>query len=236
MDDPQDSKKIGPLEFEAPPLKEIHDQRVADLAQASSGIPLDIEPTHESVPVSVPERTTGFRLRAVYHLAALGLSPLEIERQINIPTARIKRMLSGPTAKMEVARLQDALFMRDSKKVFMAMLPKATTTVFKLMKDKNEKGSTRLEAAKTLMDRALGKPLQQIEQTGNGIKELYEQLDDLNRRMAAQDVPSSPAPSRFDPGEVVVQNEVETAQGTRINREEDTDLVLDDIDRLLTGK
>lgn len=115
-------------------------------------------------------------LRAVIHMAAFGTTAQSIARQLQIPKARVERVLESDTVKKEVYRLQTEIFEKDAHKIYLRMLPMATNVIMEIMTKKMYKESTRLDAAKYLTDRALGKPKEVVEQNTNMLADILGNL------------------------------------------------------------
>lgn len=120
---------------------------------------------------------SSFRIKAICHLAALGYNGQQIAAQLGISGTRVYKVLKSTSCQQQIEKIQHELYYADPQKMFMSILPKAVRTVKKVMLDKEEKGSTRVMAANSIMDRALGKPTQEIKHEGNAIKELFLALD-----------------------------------------------------------
>ena len=115
-------------------------------------------------------------LKMVCQLTAFGVSPQRIANNIGIPSRNVKLLMRSVSMQREVARLQTEIW-KDNKKAFNELLPEAINTTAKLMRSKTTKDSTRIEAAKVIMDRSLGKPTQYIEQSTSLIKEVLLKLN-----------------------------------------------------------
>jgi hypothetical protein len=126
-------------------------------------------------------------LRAVIHLAALGLSNRAIAKALKIPNTRIELMMGSISMKREVEILQRDYFDREADIMFKRLVPAAVQTIFDLMTAKKGKESVRLSAAQYITDRALGKPKEIIEQKTDLLKDVFSQLQ--NRPKAANESP-----------------------------------------------
>lgn len=115
-------------------------------------------------------------LRAICQMAAFSMAPQKMANNIGLPTHRIKNILKSVSVQREISRLQTELYERDAVKMFKRMLPHAANTIYGLI-DNADKDSTRVEAAKVILDRALGKPTQTIEQTTTLIKDVLTRLN-----------------------------------------------------------
>lgn len=117
-------------------------------------------------------------LRAICVMASFSLSPQRIGNNVGLPSRRISNILKSVSVQREIARLQTELYERDATKLFKRMMPHAANTIFGLI-DNAEKDSVRLEAAKSILDRALGKPTQEITQTTTLISDVLKKLNDV---------------------------------------------------------
>ena len=115
-------------------------------------------------------------LRAICQMAAFSLSNQRIANNIGLPRKRVDNILKSISVQREIQRLQTELYERDATKMFKRMLPHAANTIYGLI-DKADKDSTRVEAAKVILDRALGKPTQTIEQTTTLISDVLKKLN-----------------------------------------------------------
>lgn len=125
-------------------------------------------------------------IRMILQLSAFGVTPREIAKQTKIKGSIIKAIVKSPSAQAEILRLQKQLFEKDFKQMFMRLLPTAVHTTFNLMTSKKVKDNVRLQAADILMDRALGKPKQVIEETHGGLAEVLEKLNGTNNESNSQ--------------------------------------------------
>lgn len=110
-------------------------------------------------------------------MSALGLSRKQIATNLGISPERVSAICSSASGKAFISQIQKEMYFNDPQKMFLRMVPEAAKTVFKIMRDKEEKGSTRISAADVILDRALGKPKQEIQHEGSLIKELFSRLD-----------------------------------------------------------
>jgi|ERR1035437_304834 hypothetical protein len=120
-------------------------------------------------------------LRSICQFAALGLSPQRIANNVGIPTNRVRIILAAKSAQVEIKKLSEQVWEFDKKKAFERMAPEAADKVLKLMRSDTVKDTVQLEACKVILDRAYGKPIQQIEQTTTLIKDVLIKLQEKNR-------------------------------------------------------
>jgi hypothetical protein len=120
-------------------------------------------------------------LRGVIHLAALSIPEPMISRSLMIPLGRVKSMLASISVKQEVERIQVEHYQRDAQKMFGRLVPAAVNNIFDLMANLSHKESTRLDAAKYIVDRALGKPKEQMEVKTDLLADVFSQLHKKNQ-------------------------------------------------------
>jgi hypothetical protein len=60
--------------------------------------------------------------------------------------------------------------------IFTKILPEAVATTYSIMTSEKEKSTVRLEAAKQMIDRALGKPKEMIEQKTTIIADVFDEI------------------------------------------------------------
>lgn len=123
------------------------------------------------------DQKLSYRTRAMVHMAAMGFSRKEISAHFGINPSRVSAVLGSASAKREILRLQDEMFFKNPQRMFMAEVPKAFRQVKKLLHGKQTKDAVKLQAANTVFDRALGKPVQEIKHEGNAIRELFLAMD-----------------------------------------------------------
>lgn len=115
--------------------------------------------------------------RTVAHLHAFGADRGQISVMTGLPLDEVGMILGLPRVKDLAFDLQKKHANRDFQNLFMSLVPDAVDTARNLMMDRSVKDSTRLSASLAIMDRALGKPNQNIEVGGSMIRELFEKLD-----------------------------------------------------------
>lgn len=131
------------------------------------------------------ERDFSFRYKAALHLAAVGGTAKEISEALDIGVQTIRKLLSSESAKEEIHRIQFEIFQKDPQRIFRNILPKAVNTAYGIMLDEKAKEAIRVDAAFRFMDRALGKPVQEIKQETSGLKDVFDRLDALEKKKAA---------------------------------------------------
>ena len=93
--------------------------------------------------------------------------------------AHITGAMKSPLVKEKVKEIQEKIWGRDPKKWIESILPDAIKTAMEIMQDENQKGSVRLQAAETFMDRAMGKATQKLEVNDSTMRKVIEKLDNL---------------------------------------------------------
>lgn len=124
-----------------------------------------------------PTEISNPRFETVAYLAARGLSPKEIGDALGLSTPAINALLTQERMRFEIKVVRHKLFGKEHQKAFRELLPHAIDATKNVLLDPTSKPSTRLDAAKEVMDRTLGKPKQTIEHEGSLLRELVERLD-----------------------------------------------------------
>lgn len=117
------------------------------------------------------------KLRAIAHMSALMYKTKDIARAMGMQESRVSTLRNLPEVKALARKLTTDLFLSNPEARFRSMAPKAAATIYKVMTNDEEKGSTRLAAAAEILDRAYGKATQKVEHTGSLFKEMLERLD-----------------------------------------------------------
>jgi len=125
-------------------------------------------------------------LRAVIHLAALGIPNAQIARSLQIPVPSVARILKAESVSREVERIQIQHYNRDVETMFKRLVPTAVKTIFDKMTRKSVKDSTSLEAAKYVVDRAHGKPKETHAVQADMLAEVFRTLKNPPKNPASQ--------------------------------------------------
>lgn len=147
-------------------------------------LPVEVRPSHAASPRI--EHAFSHRMRAIAHYAALGCRPGSIADSLGISPGRVSAVVATPACKAMVKEIQDKLFALDHTVVFKQMAPRAARTLYRVMNDAEEKGSTRVSAAAEILDRAYGKPNQKVEHEGSMVMELFKRLDEEKKTYTAE--------------------------------------------------
>lgn len=153
------------------------------------------------------------RIRAICNMSAMGMKNNRIAESMGMSDSRISIILSAQSSKDYVRQVQTEMFTNEPSVVFKTMAPAAVRTIQKVMMNKDEKGSTRIAAASIILDRAYGKPTQEIKHEGMGVADLFKAMDDAKKEMRAtkavdaewSEIPSDISPSVIDPLEAFVE-------------------------------
>lgn len=120
--------------------------------------------------------------KLICHLAAMGLVDTEIAKEADLSLSDVKTVLSFDRAQKKIDEIRGRDFKTDTRLMLAKIqeyLPRAIETAFEIMTDPEQKGSTRLAAAESFMDRALGKAAQKIEVEDSTIKDVLTRIDQL---------------------------------------------------------
>lgn len=124
----------------------------------------------------------------VSHLAAIGLKNIDIARETGLSASYISTLINDPKVRNEIKYLQNQMFGSDPRKRFQSLFTESVETVEEVMRDKAEKGATRLMAAQIVQERVLGRPTQEVEIGGSLIRMLFEKLDQKDKDRKMMDV------------------------------------------------
>lgn len=117
------------------------------------------------------------KYHTIAYLAVRGLGVKEIAEAVSMSDGQVRVILDSERMKFEIKHLQYKLIGQDVQKRFKSMVPAAIDILEEVMQDESSKPATKLDAAKEVMDRALGKPQQNIKHEGSLIRELFEKMD-----------------------------------------------------------
>lgn len=115
----------------------------------------------------------------ICYMLATGLTQTRIHAQLGISKKQVSDIANSIVAKDRISELQYEIFGKNAQKRFLSLTQKAIDTTVQVMDDKNQKGLTRLAAARDVLDRGHGKPKQSVEIRDNTISDLYNRLDEL---------------------------------------------------------
>lgn len=134
------------------------------------------------------------RSHLIGYLAACGFTQKEIAEQMGMNTIYISKYLRTERMQEIVKEKSFELFGKGAQEKFMRLLPKAIDTAEKVMADELQKGSVRADVAFKFMDRALGKPKQQIEHNVSNIRTLIEKLDEVKFKEPIKQIETTAKP------------------------------------------
>lgn len=115
--------------------------------------------------------------RVIAHLFAGGADPSEISLMLKLDESKVQSVIELPRIQELVIDLRKKD--PDIQNTIKKYLPDAVEVARKIMMDNDQKGSVRLSAVNTFLDRGLGRPTQTIEVGGSMIRQLFERLDAL---------------------------------------------------------
>lgn len=112
----------------------------------------------------------------IVQLAAVGTSNNNIAEAVGLTPSRISIILSQPEMKSKIAKVQEQYWGSNADKRFKHLLPKAIDVAERVLNESSD-DKLQVDVAFRLMDRALGKPKQEVAVTGNLLSELMSRLD-----------------------------------------------------------
>ena len=110
---------------------------------------------------------------------AMGMSVKKVAEEMEMSYSGVSKTLNSDICKFRVKEMQFQVFGKNHQKRFKSLIDSSIKTVQTIMEDNQNKPSTRLSAANTILDRALGKATQQIEIRDSSIKDIYNKMDEL---------------------------------------------------------
>lgn len=154
----------------------VIDQRTINLMK-EAGIPKPANVPGQLWNYANTEAADKTRMQVLAYLAACGKKVTDIAEELGMSQPEVSNILSTERMQFEVNSLKYKMFGQDVQKRFKEILPKAVDVAYEVMVDEKAKPALRLSSAINFMDRALGKPTQQVEVGGSLIKELFDRLD-----------------------------------------------------------
>jgi hypothetical protein len=153
------------------------------------------------------------RVQAIIHLCALGLTPKQISEQLNCSQQWVKNVMKSESFQREVDRVSYQLYIKEPQKMFQSIVPKAVSVAYKEMTSKKTSSKVKVDAAFRFIERAYGKPKQEIEHVGTTLKDIYLALD--SKKKSPQDIQDAEYTSaeekisKFDDGSSPVEDEAD---------------------------
>lgn len=140
--------------------------------QAMEQVESQVKSLDSLPPDVIPEN----RIRLMVQMAALGMGPVKIAKKLKMTKQKASMIMQSSSFQEAVSTLQDDI-KRDSTKIFKSLVLDAIQVANQVMNDPKEKGSVKAEVAFKFMDRALGKPTQEIKHEGGMLRELIQMMD-----------------------------------------------------------
>ena len=114
-------------------------------------------------------------------LAVMGLSNKAIAEEMGMTEARISVILSNSEVQREIEEKRKLYWDDKAEERFKKILPEAITVAHDILKDRQEGSNLRADIAFKFMDRALGKPKQQMEIKDSSLSDFIDALEKLPR-------------------------------------------------------
>lgn len=151
-------------------------------------------------------------IRGVIHLAALSIPNKVISRSLHIPVTRVESIVNSSTASAEITRIQIDHYNRDADHMFKRLVPAAVQNIFEIMVERAGKTSVRLDAAKYITDRALGKPKEILETKNDMLAQVFGALQE-KKNNASQEQPIEAEFESLTPDDSVKKDPLEEILG-----------------------
>lgn len=128
-----------------------------------------------------PKRALGARTKLVAYLKANGKTNVEVANELDITPGAVSRICGSTLFKEYVNKIHYQQFGKRPDDQFKEILPEAVKVARDILHSDAINADTRASVAFKFMDRALGKPKQQVEVQNSLIRELFAQMDAINR-------------------------------------------------------
>lgn len=138
---------------------------------------------------------------ALIYMAASGATNKQIADDLGFTQSRISIILSKPSLKEKVRKVQEELWGDSAEKRFKNLLPKAIDTWERILNDTSEKSALQSDVASKVADRVLGKPKQEVSVAGNLLGDLISRLDQQQTRDVTDSVSDLKIEKRKDDAE-----------------------------------
>lgn len=117
----------------------------------------------------------------IIQLAAIGRTNVEIAEEVGMAKESISRLIALPKFRDKIKAKQDQLFGKQLRKRIEIIASKAVDVVEEVLNNPQEAMKYRMDAAKYMLDQAVGKAQQQIEVKGNLLQEVLIHLEQQER-------------------------------------------------------
>jgi len=121
-----------------------------------------------------------FRQELLIYMQVEGMEIPAIAEFLEVPEYRIERMLSEREIHIKIKSKKETIYGVSVDTKIQSLLPEAVKVLEDAMKSPVEKASTKIDAASRIMDRAMGKPSQEVKVSGLSMVELLGQMDLIN--------------------------------------------------------
>lgn len=193
-------KKLLELEAELKVNGGKKTERAIALMRASGQPrPEDVSP---EVWQSAKEDISALDVRMLQQIS-LGGTPASVAKMNGHSLSYINRLIKSETGKAKLEALYSGIYQEEAKRAIEEILPVAIKTAFQIMIDDKTKANVRSENAFRFMDRALGRPIQQVEMTHDLAKRVYRALDEQMK--VARPVESEQSHVKSDPSLIEIK-------------------------------
>lgn len=131
----------------------------------------------------------------IIHLAAMGKTNRQIAREVGMTDSRISLIINTPAVKQAIQLKIKEYFGEDAKAYIKTLAHKGFEVIEGILVDQTEKGTTRLDAAKYVVDHTIGKAQQTVTVQGSLLSELMIKLDSGARDVSTDLLVSELLPS-----------------------------------------
>ena len=127
------------------------------------------------------DETIKGRHQVLIQLAVLNYPPSEIAAKLDYTVEHVRRLLRSPVIAAKISSERDTRFAQVLKTKMDGLCGLAAAAVEEVLLNTNEKGSTRLEAAKFVLEHTLGKAKATVEVKSDLLGDFISKLDQLGK-------------------------------------------------------
>lgn len=137
---------------------------------------------------SFPETELGPTERMIAWMSAWGLSSTKVAASLGVGSKYVSDLKKTEVFKRGLEEAQMQIFGQDPMKAIKKLVPQGISKVAQIMNDEGAKSSTRLAAAQDILDRGLGKAVQNLNVDSSSIRQVIEALDEMRKNGSVPDI------------------------------------------------
>lgn len=119
-------------------------------------------------------------------MAACNFSPEIISKRTNMTFHRVRCLLDEPIVQKAIEAIRLDVYGENMDRKFKSLVPKAIKLIEDVMENESNNPGLRVEAASKIMDRALGKPKQEVNLESNSLADFMKVVANLPKDVTPQ--------------------------------------------------